>query len=306
MRKFLLLASLIISFLGSSQSIYYPLPDTNAVWVHNTACEKYIAIKGDSTLGTTVYKKCYSVNSLTQTLSTYSLMGLLRQDIPNKKVYAVIPGMNNERLLYDFNLNLNDTTRVFPLDWAKTFLPNGYKLKVEQKDSILINGNYRKRLKLKCMDIVPFYFHEVWVEGVGSIFGLLNSGSGAGFVILDGCNPVLYSLTQNNNLIYTFSSTNFPYSPADCTINIFEKSKPNNIKITPNPASDQIIIENSNEKSLTSIKILNSASESVFSKEIFDNRKTLSVKISDYPKGIYILKLIDEDLKTFTQKLIVE
>jgi hypothetical protein len=54
------------------------------------------------------------------------------------------------------------------------------------------------------------------------------------------------------------------------------------------------------------IQISNNLGQLCFKQSVQFNKGTAQLPLANLPKGIYFLKLIDEDFKTYTQKIIVE
>lgn len=100
----------------------------------------------------------------------------------------------------------------------------------------LITGETRKRIKLSCYDVGSFMGNDTWVEGMGSLYGVLQSGSCA----LVGDMPQLICFEENDTLKYfsdnfdncfivTGIATNNPISGM--------------IRIFPNPSSGLIFLK---------------------------------------------------------------
>jgi hypothetical protein len=310
MRKLLYITALLFSFQGRAQSIYYPLPDSNAMWTLGLANYNNIfIIKGDSAIGGFTYKKYFIANSTNLALASLTFVGLVRQETSSKKIFAIKSGTSAERLIYNFNLNINDTVRVRPIDrgyfeLSQPSVSYGYKLKVIQKDSILILGQYRKRLHL-----VSFPFGvivEKWIEGIGSDCGILNAGSGAGMVVADICIPLLLCHKKNDTLIY-MAPNYTTCEPMSCPSSIKINYSNNKIVTYPQPVKDVVTIQNKEfiNQNIT-VNISNSLGTQCVNQYLQFNNGTAQLPLANLPKGIYLLKLIDENLKTYTQKLILE
>lgn len=116
---------------------YYPMANEGAQWYYNTGNKRtqVIFLQGDSTYNNLVYKKAFEYtlkedslksnppNDYTYNIEKKQLIGLIRDDIANKKVYYVylnsdFPKGNcsknqTEFLLFDFNVKKKDT-----LNWC--------------------------------------------------------------------------------------------------------------------------------------------------------------------------------------------
>lgn len=89
-------------------------------------------------------------------------------------------------------------------------------------------------------------------------------------------------------------------------LDIKNNSAQQSFKLSPNPTSETIRIQNINETKPYIINIVNYIGELVYSQKIDSNTENTSIKISDFPKGIYFVNLKDADLNTYSQKLIIE
>lgn len=105
--------------------------------------------RNDTTINQTSYKKLYK-NDCGQNAVYY--VASMREE--NKKTYAVFQGESKERLIYDFSLNKGDDFH--------SELTNNLTCKVQEVDSINVNGMKRKR-------IIFEYSFDIWIEGIGSL-----------------------------------------------------------------------------------------------------------------------------------------
>ena len=88
----------------------------------------------------------------------------MREDTLAEKVYCFQAEDTVERLLYDFSLTEGDEASVYNYwPWMDEM-----QIIVESVDSILINGNYRKRIVQmeECGNNIVW-----WIEGIGSTLG---------------------------------------------------------------------------------------------------------------------------------------
>lgn len=160
-------AFLLIGISAFSQS-YKPLLDNLNEW-HFTTCyfgcqtDVYFT-DGDTIVDGNNYKILDGYHYISRTF-------LLREDVPNKKIYLKIAttGFNEEFLLYDFSLNQGDTFYMqnpispFPQDGGPFIL-----------DSIverpLVDGNAYKHFYFSpTPDNTISTENAIWIEGVGSL-----------------------------------------------------------------------------------------------------------------------------------------
>ena len=180
----------------------YQIADTTKTW--NTVSIGYLAFNvaqcggtyshkfsGQTTIGNNTYFNVYESTDSLQ--DNWEQIGYLREDSIDHKVYY--KGLDEDGLLYDFNLEVGDSVYIdnYYYDFTDALLI------CDSIDSININGQQKQR----------FYFYsgfsksmyaEIWIEGIGSMWGLLASGyGGAGFA---GGNPKLLCCSKNGETIY--------------------------------------------------------------------------------------------------------
>ncbi len=76
-----------------------------------------------------------------------------------------------------------------------------------------------------------------------------------------------------------------------------------NINIYPNPVSDKLIIEISENVSITKIEICNIIGKVVFS-EAIKNESNLEIDFSDYPQGFHLIRVTNTKGGVYTKKLL--
>jgi hypothetical protein len=123
--------------------------------------------------------------------------GTIREDTINKQVFYKYGEI--EGLIYDFSLEVGDTVQVD----NQYFNYHVVSLVVDSIDMVDVNGIIRKRFFLfgiqnPMMD--PYYPDEIWIEGIGSNFGIMYSG--AGVFGWGGGTVKLLCASQNDNTIY--------------------------------------------------------------------------------------------------------
>lgn len=92
-------------------------------------------------------------------------LGFIRQD---GEIVHFIDTNNINHQLYNFSLNIGDSVQYF----EGAGVENDY-LFVENIDSILINGFYKKQFHFSTSIFPPDLLDEIWIEDIGSIHGPL-------------------------------------------------------------------------------------------------------------------------------------
>ena len=178
MKRFLytfLFTLIIVLFATESRAQeYVPFPLSNAIWSEvftskqPDEVETYqFGIEGDTVYNNIQYSKLYLLNDTVYPLSVGRYCGGIQED-DMKRIYIIdcdcvmfptIP-IIDEVVLYDFSKSIGDTLFV----GMYSFYPFSYLI-IHEIDSVLIDGNYRKRFDFGL---------EEWIEGIGSTRGLLS------------------------------------------------------------------------------------------------------------------------------------
>ena len=292
MKNQILTWCMFLIFNMTFAQVYHSFPDSNSVW--SVDLQKFL-INGDSILNLVSYKKYYNTLDTNLTTSSLQFVGLVRSDTLNRKVYGIIKNQSTEKIMYDFNLNLNDSISVYSIGFGYSSAPN--LVKVYSKDSILINGQYRKRLRITGYSN-SMILTEDWIEGIGSTFGPLNSGI-SDLHYVDICYPTLLCQKQNGILNYINPTYNSCYYNP-CWTGINEIFSDDNVLVYPNPSKNIITIKTKDQ--IKNISVFNSFGQLVDNANYNINAKTLN--LSNFPNGIYLLKIIMTN-KTIEKKIIV-
>ena len=207
MKKLVFTLTILLAFAFGSvaQSTYYPLvhEDDNQQWnvVYIIAASAYPDvyhtdiqfIEGDSIIDGVAYRQVWVKGPNDD---EPRLDGFVREE--DKRVYyrrqQSYYGLEEEVLLYDFNLTVGDTLTV---NW----LPST-PLMVLEESEVEVDGTMRRRLGLGYPNSIPELgeIEEYWIEGVGSTKGFLNSGYDPMSWV--GSFVHLLCYYENNNLIW--------------------------------------------------------------------------------------------------------
>jgi hypothetical protein len=276
----------MITLTAKSQtSVYHPFPDSNAYWCgtlqsFDGMCDhtnNYTIYFGNDTLiNGNMYHK------LRQSGFTYSSLcggggyyyspfaGAIRQDTLQQKVIIYFNSVSGDTILYDFNLHVGDT-----LDGSKVIWGSANYFIISSIDSILINGQYRKRYNYK--DTIGCNLDSSIIEGIGGTSGLILAPS--------NCFEWFTSLTsfeQNGIGMY-------PDVSANCVIISAIKNilADNYLNIYPNPLFDKLNVTlNNNEPS--EIILYDIASRKLLQRKFINS---VSLNTEQLAKGIYLYEV---------------
>lgn len=276
MKTTLLFLLTIVLLTSYAQSQHFP--DSNAIW--SVPNYKYF-IEGDSTYNSQVYHKFYiSDDSL---MTNRSFYGLFRYDTLLKKAYAIHHLSHTENLLYDFSIQLGDTTTVFPIGEPPNAAGTSIRVKVIAVDSTNLNGQLYRRLKLDGVDDFT-NMEEYWIEGIGSTFGILSPGL-TGKTYLDVYYPFLVCYEKDGLLIYDHPNV------AGCFVQHVGLEEnlhdPSSLKVFPNPAQTELTI--TNDVLIHSIEILNLQGQLLESREV--EKKKINIDLTEYANEILLIRI---------------
>lgn len=253
----------LIFALGNAQtSVYKPFPSNYGNWIYQYIDDfgmppffyKQYRLNGDTTLGSTSYKKIYDGMS-------YS--GGIRED--NKIIYFVPDTASSEYVLYNFNLSVGDT--VFN-PFNGSILNNDTAI-VTQIDSVLATDGWHKQFH--------FSTWSTWIEGIGSTFFLLSPFQ-------------MFPLSGNYHLVCSVNDSSFiyPNTISSCALSVnddFEKNIPS-VVIYPNPSSKVFNLFCNCD--YETIIITNILGQTILEKVSKTNKEQITL---DAPEGIYFLSL---------------
>jgi hypothetical protein len=233
-------------FCGYSQE-YTPFPDSDAIWSVNI--DKF-AVNGDTTINSKTYKKYYRTNGdSTFTFENSFYYAAVREDF-SKRIWGIKHDSLTERLLYDFSLQIGDTTYVYPYEDFNNWVNDSVGLILLNIDSILIDTIYRKRFKITTLDVnwdEPGWNYEYWIEGIGSTIGLFSQGTfQPGIVDVSFYELLCY---QKNDFTEYFTTyyTNYEACYMPVYVGIVDKSIERRVvNLYPNPLIDISKIKISN------------------------------------------------------------
>ncbi|MFA5417977.1 MAG: T9SS type A sorting domain-containing protein [Bacteroidales bacterium] len=193
---------LLISFLTFSQStsqivdttkkwntVYYGVGSWNIVHCGGTRTNK---IAGEVIFNDGTFFNVYeSQDSLQQ---DWDQVGYLREDTISKKVYFSEWDPEEIGLIYDFDLKVGDSVKIdnYYVGFEDVLLI------CDSVNSFIISGILRNQFYFSTPDMSGI--SDIWIEGIGSKYGLLYSGiGGAGFA---GGGTDLLCCSKSDTIIY--------------------------------------------------------------------------------------------------------
>ena len=156
----------------------------------------YIKMNGDTTLNQTDYTKVYK--SASEGMQSWSLEGYIRET-DTGTVYYQDKLQESESLLYDFGWQIGE--RIPSELYEDTYF---YLDSIE----VLPFGIFQDSLKHYYISTGGKYLEEVWIEGIGSLHGVL---SNLDFVLWVGEYRELLCFTENDSLKYMNEAFNTCY-----------------------------------------------------------------------------------------------
>ena len=130
---------------------------------------------------------------------------------------------------------------------------------------------------------------------------LINNGAGCTQMHCDS----LFAVDSLHSHLQPISFTVVDGSqPPGTTVGINEANSESQINISPNPFTDQTIITFNKEQKNTSIKVMNVLGECI--QQLTTNNKQLILDMSSLAKGIYFVRIEDENRNVVNKKIIKE
>ena len=246
-------------------------------------------LRGDTIINGLQYKKLYErffKEAQSNIITSQNLYGFLREDVANKRVYALesqwggCDSSNSEYLLFDFSYNVGDTSQLC--------------FHTEELGPVVLEEKYTTFSFGKERNIFSFGGSSVeLIEGVGHYQGLMESpviniSGGPQIYLFDYCRGT----DEECNVIY---------------VNVDENPGKNYFSVYPNPANDKVRIRffnndfpiNENLK-LTINDVLGRNIMDIIGLDV-DER----IDISCVPNGIYFVTLLEENKAACAKKLFV-
>jgi hypothetical protein len=287
MKKTTISSLLFLIILSASSQT---LVDTNKIWnvysslnfgALTTTSYKF---DGEITIDDITYKVLWQTSDPTR--ADWNEYSYLRQD--EKKVYQRMSFQEQEYLLYDFDLDEGETFQGQTMYNTCTV-----NLTVESIDSVsLENGEKRKRITFE-----GYPEQYVWIEGIGSLNGLLEPAH-------DQCvadlSFGLLCFTEDGSLKYNHPNLE------SCYVNTVDIDDPENalsFKATPNPFHKNVTVSfNYTNPNSYEIRITDSRGLEVLNSQSISGKATINTMKLE--SGLYFIQLFENGILKKTTKLI--
>lgn len=284
---------------------YKPMLTDNSEWheyfTPGPWCNATLRIDGDSIVNGVAYKKIIAAPGCAAILNEGSFR-LLREDTLEKKVYRLLSNGEEEKTLYDFNLMpgdtfviREDTNNFIVLDSIINHIVNPFDCGIDGTPMLFIENPK------------VFYFNGasypiIWVEGIGSLTGLLTSYEWGGGIL---GHTILCHYNQ-------FRERDFHYIYCEeqdvcegIVGDIEEVTNYNYFTIFPNPIKNEFTIDLKKLDYFNHIDMtiynLNGQRQSSLTHKYGDN---IIYNVENLENGIYFIKLLIDNQQIYFQKVI--
>ncbi len=269
-----------------------------ATWTHGDNFVSYgtqhnfITLKGDTLLDGKVYStfvKKHFKGWEPDYEPTEHLNSFLREEHGIVYLYT---GNGDDAILYNFNLTINDT-------FVEPIYPTNRTLVVTDTTTFYDWDNIpRKYLFLEDISNSDYPKHEAWIEGIGS----LNSFLDRPFVGNDDLEhkDSIYCYYINEELKFSFTDWHIcgaiPTATNDIELSV-------EVTLFPNPAQENITIFFAEQ--FTGSYELTDLTGRLLHEGAIANQKQLTLDVSTYEDGLYLITVADDLSRTRTLKFVV-
>ncbi|MDA3929108.1 MAG: T9SS type A sorting domain-containing protein [Prolixibacteraceae bacterium] len=294
----------VSSQLFSQEYKYVPFPNSGAVWSEMYSSEETMVvyerftIPGEDTLINDIsYKKLYIFYDNTFNKSKSIYIGGIREDehrrvyfkgdsvIHHDKPFWISPPPMDEILLYDFSLEIGDTTylTISPSDSIATI--------VQDIDTMLFGNTLRKVFYLS--------YNVEWIEGIGNARGLLYS---SGDIPIGGQHGYLICFIQNDIVLYHYDYYDNCF-PSTLSADIKQMNPEISVCSTPLEHNIQFKWGNCN---INRIEIFDVQGSLVDEMNISNNSNEANYPTERMQSGIYIYRAKGSNGYSQTGRFVVE
>ena len=232
--------------------------------------------------------------------SRAKLFALIRYDDTAKRLYGLDPSdsTDTEFLMYDFSLKVGDTIEIVSFMRGKDFVLKATRIGSINDSVTLLNGEKREQLHISMFnpDTVHDYptetFESVWIEGIGSNYGLFSPDYGSGY----GCRLerfVLLCYQENGEMLLQLPENDNDSIKDDCFngdhgFRVPHITAAQSLSLYPNPSKHSLYITNGERYENTSYEITDVTGRMVLQGSY---NATEGIRVSGLAKGLYLLRM---------------
>ncbi|HDY69027.1 MAG TPA: T9SS type A sorting domain-containing protein [Candidatus Scalindua sp.] len=268
--------------------VRYSYPHANEQNPYFIETKTYVyGFQGDTSISGTLWKRLYQSRD-SSFLSNLVHLGYFRSE-QNLILFLDPSGIIDT--IYNFNLEVGDSVLYKIGDSDSSFIS------ILEIDSIQIDEQYHKRYHFERISRpLCCYLEEVWIEGIGSVFGPLSP-------IYPNLIDIEFSTSHGLTCFYNseliWQNPNYTECYYQKILGIADNDKVF-IKTFPNPFRSIITIQSyfPDEKE---IFIVNLLGESIRSYQIWGEENTID--LSDMPCGVYFIRIVFDN-KVFNSRII--
>lgn len=214
--------------------------------------------------------------------------------LSNNKVFYRLKEKDKDYLLYNFDLNVNDTV------YCGFYLNENYdsdtvKFWVVQIDSLTLEDGKHKRLKMNFNPLKEdssFIFSMDWIEGVGSTSHPFYSSF---LSVAPGSISELLCFHLGETKIYQNPS----YTDCNVTSSVNDVEKKNKIQIYSSLCSSYLIVQNIEQGTI--LNIFNSQGQIILSYSL--EYPEFMIQTDSWLPGIYFVQVVKGNISILKQKI---
>jgi len=295
--KNVIIAIVLLFSIQSFSQDYIPFPDSNVIWKNEeivtagsggnvVQIERYYYLLNEQFLINGVSYNMLKMNGIRHYWNGNEdnyiddvIIGGIRQEKSEKKVYFYSYNSEQEYILYDFSLSIGDTLKNSIGQYYYLYDPT-----ITDIDSILVKGIYHKRFKLTGIETDSLYH----IEGIGSTLGLFIWGED--------------SVGGNRLVCFKKDGEDIYPENGDCEIMYSNELSENELLLYPNPVSTYFSISQKSKKQLK-IELFDMQGRKVLSK--LSDEVLINTNVSNLNNGFYFLKIEEDGNQIHSEKLII-
>lgn len=281
-----------ISYVSNDSRLYFADKTANSIKRMNTT----VSTATDYIMGLNnpyLYKSINSTDFYTQRNYTYLVSKKLNQVPPFQAIYNYY-GVLNDAKGFDFD----NFGNAYVTDYASNIIQ---KINISSGTSTTLGaiGNNFNKPSGVAVDSQNGYVYVADTDNNAvkrmnldgsNIVTISNNFYKPEGICLDATNTKLYVADTGNHVVKIVDVSSF--------LAVSDPSKNPEIKIYPNPTSD--FVEISSKEKIKSVALYDFSGKLMMTENNFKDK----ISLSTYPKGVYLMKIIFENGKTETQKII--